>query len=601
MYIFNKITVNPQLPKRIGKLSEIANNLWWSWNTEFLRLFKMIDRDLWETCEKNPVKFLKQVSQDRLEAVATNQEFLKEYDRLAKEFDDYVTSKNTWFSNKYPENKKDLIAYFSAEYGLDQTIPIYSGGLGILSGDHLKSASDLGIPLVAVGLLYKNGYFHQKINGYGDQETEYNNIDLSNLPENTVLVGKDLSTSDTAKLNLKTIAGIIIENGSENSHVSIMARTHEIPAIVGVKGALDSIPNDSDIAINGETGEIFINPSPEEISKLTKIKNELKDEKGNLAKFKNKKSITKDGYKTEVVANIGTPKDMDATIENGAEGVGLFRSEFLYMDSESMPTEEEQFEAYKEVLEKAEGKRVIVRTLDIGGDKDLKYLNLDKEDNPFLGYRAIRICLREPEIFKVQLRALYRASNYGKLAIMLPMISSVDEIRSAKDIINEVKEELKAENIKFDKNVKVGIMIEVPSAAIMAEQLATECDFFSIGTNDLIQYTVAVERGNEKISDLYTKFHPAVIRLIKMAIDGAHKSKIFCGMCGEAAADERFIPLLVGLGLDEFSMNPTKILNSRKMIRNLNHKECKKLVQEILRMSSASEIKARLEEYKDNL
>ena len=426
-------------------------------------------------------------------------------------------------------------------------------------------------------------------------------IDLSNLPENTVLVGKDLSTSDTAKLNLKTIAGIIIENGSENSHVSIMARTHEIPAIVGVKGALDSIPNDSDIAINGETGEIFINPSPEEISKLTKIKNELKDEKGNLAKFKNKKSITKDGYKTEVVANIGTPKDMDAVIENGAEGVGLFRSEFLYMDSDTMPTEEEQFLAYKEVLEKSEGKRVIVRTLDIGGDKDLKYLNLEKEDNPFLGYRAIRICLREPEIFKVQLRALYRASIYGKLAIMLPMISSVDELRSAKAIINEVKEELKSKNIKFDKNVKVGIMIEIPSAAIMAEELAKECDFFSIGTNDLIQYTVAVERGNEKISNLYTKFHPAVIRLIKMAIDGAHKSKIFCGMCGEAAADERFIPLLVGLGLDEFSMNPTKILNSRKMIRNLNHKECKKLVQEILRMSSASEIKARLEEYKDNL
>lgn len=426
-------------------------------------------------------------------------------------------------------------------------------------------------------------------------------LDLTNLPENTILVGKDLSTSDTAKLKLNSVAGIIIENGSENSHVSIMARTHEIPAIVGAKGALDSINDDIYIAINGATGEIFLEPTEEEIAKLEKIQNELKDEKGSLAKFRNKKSITKDGYKTEVVANIGTPKDMDAVIENGAEGVGLFRSEFLYMDSDTMPTEEEQFEAYKEVLEKSEGKRVIVRTLDIGGDKDLKYLNLEKEDNPFLGYRAIRICLREPEIFKVQLRALCRASNCGKLAIMLPMISSVDEIRSAKDIINEVKEELKAENIKFDKNVKVGIMIEVPSAAIMAEQLATECDFFSIGTNDLIQYTVAVERGNEKISDLYTKFHPAVIRLIKMAIDGAHKSKIFCGMCGEAASDERFIPLLVGLGLDEFSMNPTKILNSRKMIRNLNHKECKKLVQEILRMSSASEIKARLEEYKDNL
>ena len=426
-------------------------------------------------------------------------------------------------------------------------------------------------------------------------------LDLSNLPENTILVGKDLSTSDTAKLKLNSVAGIIIENGSENSHVSIMARTHEIPAIVGAKGALDSINNDSYIAINGATGEIFLEPTEEEIAKLEKIQNELKDEKGSLAKFRNKKSITKDGYKTEVVANIGTPKDMDAVIENGAEGVGLFRSEFLYMDSDTMPTEEEQFEAYKEVLEKSEGKRVIVRTLDIGGDKDLKYLNLEKEDNPFLGYRAIRICLREPEIFKVQLRALYRASIYGKLAIMLPMISSVDELRAAKDIINEVKEELKAEKVKFDKNVKVGIMIEIPSAAIMADELAKECDFFSIGTNDLIQYTVAVERGNERISDLYTKFHPAVIRLIKMAIDGAHKSKIFCGMCGEAAADEKFIPLLVGLGLDEFSMNPTKILNSRKMIRSLNHKECKKLVQEVLKMSSASEIKARLEEYKNNL
>lgn len=423
-------------------------------------------------------------------------------------------------------------------------------------------------------------------------------INLSNLPENTILVGKDLSTSDTAKLNLNSIAGIIIENGSENSHVSIMARTHEIPAIVGTKNALESINNGENIAINGGTGEIFINPNAEEIDKLNKMKEEMQDEKGNLSKFKNKKSITKDGYKTEIVANIGTPKDMEAVLENGAEGIGLFRSEFLYMDSETMPTEDEQFEAYKEVLEKAEGKRVIVRTLDIGGDKDLKYLNLDKEDNPFLGYRAIRICLREPEIFKIQLRALYRASVYGKLAIMLPMISSVDEIRSAKEIINEVKKELKEENLKFDKNVKIGIMIEVPSAAIMAEELAKECDFFSIGTNDLIQYTVAVERGNEKISDLYTKFHPAVIRLIKMAIDGAHKAKIFCGMCGEAASDERFIPILVGLGLDEFSMNPTKILNSRKLVRSLNHKECRKLAHEVLKMSSATEVRTRLEEYK---
>ncbi len=419
-------------------------------------------------------------------------------------------------------------------------------------------------------------------------------VDLSKLPENTILVGKDLSTSDTAKLNLNSIAGIIIENGSENSHVSIMARTHEIPAIVGAKGALENIKNNEYIAIDGISGDIYINPSEEELQKLNKIKESINNEKENLAKYKSKKTITKDGYKTEIVANIGTPKDMDNVIENGAEGIGLFRSEFLYMDSESMPTEEEQFKAYKEVLEKAEGKRVIVRTLDIGGDKDLKYLNLDKEDNPFLGYRAIRICLRETEIFKIQLKALYRASIYGKLAIMLPMISSIDEIRDAKNIINEVKEELKKENIKFDKNVKIGIMIEIPSAAIIAEELAKECDFFSIGTNDLIQYTVAVERGNEKISDLYTKFHPAVIRLIKMAIEGAHKAKIFCGMCGETASDERFIPILVGLGLDEFSMNPTKILSSRKIIRNLNHKECRKLANEVLKMSSADEVKERM-------
>ena len=426
-------------------------------------------------------------------------------------------------------------------------------------------------------------------------------LDLSNLPENTILIGADISTSDTAKLNLNSIAGIIIENGSENSHVSIMARTHEIPAIVGAKNILKEIKDDMYIALNGETGEIYINPSNEQIKNLTNIKKELEIEKEELVKYKDKETITKDGYKTEVFANIGTTKDMDKVLENGAEGIGLFRSEFLYMDSDSMPTEEEQFNAYKEVLEKAGDRQVIIRTLDIGGDKDLKYLNLEKEDNPFLGYRAIRICLREPEIFKIQLRALLRASAYGKLYIMLPMISSITEIRDAKKIIEEVKQELKEKKEKFDKDIKVGIMIEIPAAAVMAEDLAKECDFFSIGTNDLIQYTVAVERGNEKISDLYTKFHPAVIRLIKMAIDGAHKSNKFCGMCGEAAADERFIPLLIGLGLDEFSMNPTKMLKARKMIRNLNKEDCKKITEEIMQMETAQEIKQRLTEYKNSI
>lgn len=422
-------------------------------------------------------------------------------------------------------------------------------------------------------------------------------LDLSNLPENTILIGKDISTSDTAKLNLKNIAGIVVENGSENSHVSIMARMNEIPAIVGVKELLKEINEDSKLAINGETGEIYNNPTQAQIDELKNLQKKLIEEKQDLIQYRDKESITKDGLKVEVYANIGTPKDMIKVIENGAEGIGLFRSEFLYMDSDSMPTEEEQFNAYKQVLENAEGRQVIIRTLDIGGDKNLKYLNLSKEDNPFLGYRAIRICLREPEIFKVQLRALYRASKYGKLSIMLPMISSINEIRRAKEIIEEVRKELELKGIEFDNNVKVGIMIEIPSAAIMAEELAKECDFFSIGTNDLIQYTVAVERGNEKISDLYTKFNPAVIKLIKMTIDGAHNANIFCGMCGEAASDERFIPILIGLGLDEFSMNPTKILSARKMIRKLNKKECEKIVEEILKMNTSEEIKKKLTEY----
>ena len=422
-------------------------------------------------------------------------------------------------------------------------------------------------------------------------------LDLSNLPEKTILIGKDVSTSDTAKLNLKNVAGIVVENGSENSHVSIMARMHEIPAIVGAKELLKEINEDSKLAINGETGEIYNNPTQEQIDKLKNLQKKLMEEKQDLIQYKDKESITKDGLKVEIYANIGTPKDMVKVIENGAEGIGLFRSEFLYMDSDTMPTEEEQLNAYKEVLEKAEGRQVIIRTLDIGGDKNLKYLNLDKEDNPFLGYRAIRICLREPEIFKIQLRALYKASKYGKLSIMLPMISSINEIRKANEIIEEVKKELELNGIEFDNNVKVGIMIEIPSAAIMAEELAKECDFFSIGTNDLIQYTIAVERGNEKISDLYTKFNPAVIKLIKMTIDGAHKSNIFCGMCGEAASDERFIPILIGLGLDEFSMNPIKILSVRKMIRKLNKKDCEKIVKEILNMNTSEEIKEKLTGY----
>lgn len=416
-------------------------------------------------------------------------------------------------------------------------------------------------------------------------------IDLSKLPENTILVAKELSTSDTAKMNLKNISGIITEIGGVNSHMAIIARTNEIPAIVGIKHIFENIKENDFIALNGATGEIFLNPTQEKIKELTKDQENIKQEKQELEKYKNKKAITKDGHQVELLANIGGPQDIQIVIDNTAEGVGLLRSEFLYMDAKDFPSEEEQFEAYKKIAESLENKRLVIRTLDIGGDKDLKYMKLPKEENPFLGYRAIRIYLDNVDLFKVQLRAILRASSYGNVAIMLPMISSIEELRKSKEIIEEVKEELKEKNIKFNENIEVGIMIEIPSSAVMADEFAKECDFFSIGTNDLIQYTIAVERGNEKLANLYSHFNPAVIRLIKSAIDGAHKNGILCGMCGEAAGDVKFIPLLVGLGLDEFSMNANKILKARKLITDLSFEECKELTNKVLELESTEGVK----------
>ena len=416
-------------------------------------------------------------------------------------------------------------------------------------------------------------------------------IDLSKLPKNTILVAKELSTSDSAKMNLKNISGIITEIGGVNSHMAIIARTNEIPAIVGIRHIFENIKENDFIALNGATGEIFLNPTQEKIKELTKNQENIKQEKQELEKYKNKKAITKDGHQVELLANIGGPQDIQIVIDNTAEGVGLLRSEFLYMDAKDFPSEEEQFEAYKKIAESLENKRLVIRTLDIGGDKDLKYMKLPKEENPFLGYRAIRIYLDNFDLFKVQLRAILRASSYGNVAIMLPMISSIEELRKSKEIIEEVKEELKEKNIKFNENIEVGIMIEIPSSAVMADEFAKECDFFSIGTNDLIQYTIAVERGNEKLANLYSHFNPAVIRLIKSAIDGAHKNGILCGMCGEAAGDVKFIPLLVGLGLDEFSMNANKILKARKLIIDLNFEECKELANKVLKLESTEDVK----------
>lgn len=424
-------------------------------------------------------------------------------------------------------------------------------------------------------------------------------IDLSKLPENTILVAKELSTSDSAKINLKNISGIITEIGGVNSHMAIIARTNEIPAIVGIRHIFENIKENDFIALNGATGEIFLNPTQEKIEELTKNQENIKQEKQELEKYKNKKAITKDGHQVELLANIGGPQDIQIVIDNTAEGVGLLRSEFLYMDTKDFPSEEEQVEAYKKIAESLENKRLVIRTLDIGGDKDLKYMKLPKEENPFLGYRAIRIYLDNVDLFKVQLRAILRASSYGNVAIMLPMISSIEELRKSKEIIEEVKQELKTKNIKFNENIEVGIMVEIPASAVMADKFAKECDFFSIGTNDLIQYTIAVERGNEKLVNLYSHFNPAVIHLIKSAIDGAHKNGILCGMCGEAAGDVNFIPLLVGLGLDEFSMNANKILKARKLIIDLNFKECKELANKVLKLESTEEVKRILDNFRD--
>lgn len=422
-------------------------------------------------------------------------------------------------------------------------------------------------------------------------------INLSKLEKDTIIVATELTTSDTAKLDFDNVSGIITEIGGTNSHTSIMARTHAIPAITRVEGATKIFRDGDYAAIDGMKGEIYLNPTEEEKQKLSKLKEQMQKETQELEKYKSVETKTKDGFKVDLVANIGTPTDIEIVLKNTAEGVGLFRSEFLYMDSETLPTEEEQFTAYKKVAEKMQDKPVIIRTLDIGGDKELKYLKLEKEDNPFLGYRAIRLCLDKLNIFKTQLRAILRASNFGNLSIMFPMISSIEELREAKKIVKECKSELDEENLKYNKEIKVGIMIEIPSAAVIANKLAAECDFFSIGTNDLIQYTVAVERGNEKVSKLYTKYHPAVIKLIKESIEGAHNSNIFCGMCGEAAGDALLIPLLIGLGLDEFSMNANSILKSRKIINNLEKSKCERLAQEILDLASAEEVESKLKEF----
>ena len=421
---------------------------------------------------------------------------------------------------------------------------------------------------------------------------------LTKLQPNTIIITKELTTSDTAKMNMENVSGIISQIGGTNSHVSIIARNKQIPMIIRVQDIENKVKNGDSIIINGTIGEIIVNPTVEEMGIYKDQQKANKEEKEKLEEYKGIVAKTKEGYKVEISCNIGKIEDLEDAIKVGADGIGLFRTEFLFMESQEMPTEEEQFERYRKIAESMKDKLSIIRTLDAGGDKDIPYLNLEKEDNPFLGYRAIRLCLGNTEMFKTQLRAILRASIYGNLAIMFPMISTIDELRKAKGILNECKNELDAKNISYNKDIKIGMMIEIPAAAIMAEYFAKECDFFSIGTNDLIQYTVAAERGNTKIANLYTKNHPAVIKLIKQTIDSAHNNGIFCGMCGEAASNIHYIPLLIGLGLDEFSMNSSAILETKKIITHLEKSKCEILAKKVLNEVSDKEVEEILKEFK---
>ena len=419
-------------------------------------------------------------------------------------------------------------------------------------------------------------------------------LDISAVPAGTVLVAKDLTPSMTAGIVPENIAGVLTEVGGRTSHSAILARAMEIPAVLSIEGICSQVKNGDMVVLDGTRGEAIVNPDEAAVSEYEKKLEEYKKDKELLKKYTGKPTVSKDGTKVELVCNIGKPEDAKKVVECDGEGIGLFRTEFLFMDRDSLPTEEEQFEAYKSVAETLAGKPVIIRTLDIGGDKEIPYLGLEKEDNPFLGFRAIRFCLQRKDIYETQLKALVRASAFGKIKVMVPLVTGVDELRQVKAMIADIMKEYDAAGVAYNKDLEVGVMMETPAACLMADALAKEAAFFSIGTNDLTGYTMAVDRGNAKVAYLYSAYNPAVLCAIKRIIECGKKEGIMVGMCGEAAADEKLIPLLLAFGLDEFSVSATSILRTRKTISECDIKECRELADRVMKCVTEEEVLAQL-------
>ena len=502
-------------------------------------------------------------------------------------------------SQKLNGDDKNALVLKNQEY-LIRDPEFTSGVISAITNDKLNAEAaveDTCEMLKNIFLSFNNDTMTQRVADIEDMKQRLiaimqgqKHIDLTKLSDNTVIIADEIHPSMTANMDTEHIAGIISEKGGDTSHASILARALEIPAVLSVKDICSKIAEGEEVIVDGAYGEVFVNPTPITLKIYNKKKKAYDERVKELKKYIDKQTVTRDGRKVMLAANIGNADEASKAVKAGAEGIGLFRTEFLFMNKQALPTEEEQYNEYKKAAVVLDGRQLTIRTLDIGGDKDIPYMGLTKELNPFLGYRAIRFCLDRVDIFTTQLRAVLRASAYGNIRIMIPMITSVTEVQAVKKIINGICRDLDKKDIKYDKDIKIGVMIETPAAAIMADVLAHEVDFFSIGTNDLTQYTLAVDRGNENVAYLYSALNPAVIRSIKHIIECAHNAGIEAGMCGEAAADERMIPLLLNFGLDEFSVTVSRVLETRKEIASWSSKEVKEITENVMNYSEEKEV-----------